>query len=65
MPDQASDPPHCNATISSDAGQGSRTALSAAGSISITLAMPVSTVFERPATSWMFMVWNAGPRSSP
>ncbi len=65
MPDHASEPPHCSATFNSDAGQGVRTASFATGSMARTFSMPSSMVRRSPATSWMFMVWNIGPRVMP
>ena len=65
MPDQASEPPHCNAKAISEAGQRSRVAALASGSMDSTMTLPASTVLRRPPVVWMFMVWNSGPRSIP
>ena len=65
MPDHASDPPHCSASVSSDAGHGSRRAAFTAASIPLTIARPRSSVRRVPPVVWMFIVCRSGPVSSP
>ena len=65
MPDSASEPPHCSARVSAEAGHGVRRAAFASTSISATIARPRRTVSRCPPTDWMFIVLSSVPVSRP
>ena len=52
-PDQPSEPPHWSASMSSEAGTGSRCAVFAAGRILSTASTPWSTVLAKPPSCWI------------
>ena len=64
MAENPSEPPHCSPRIRWRAGTFWRLTALAAGSISLILAMPASTVLRVPPVSWMTRVWIREPTSS-
>ena len=65
MPEYPSEPPHCSASISSEAGTVSRFALATAGSISRSAATPASMVRRVPPVSWMVKLRKVSLSSMP
>ncbi len=62
MPEKPSEPPHCSASFSAEAGIGSRVARFTSGRSSVTWATIAATVFVVPPVSWMVRPWK---RSEP
>ena len=65
MPEKPSEPPHCSARRSSEAGTGSRVARFTSGKSAWIWSTIIATVLVVPPVSWMVRPWKRSARSVP